>query len=158
MKQENTPRILIKEDAAVQQPTILITVPRMDTAADALCRRLQTALDMPAEPPKLSAYNGDTIVFLAPDEILRVYSEKKKVLCEDLNGRRYSLRMRLYTAEEQLASEHFVRISQSELVNADRILRLDVSIAGTIAIILENGQKTYTSRRYVSKLKTFFGL
>ena len=47
----------------------------------------------------------------------------------------------------------FVRISNSEIVNSGHIDRLDMSLTGTIKMCMENGDETYVSRRYVSKIK-----
>ena len=65
----------------------------------------------------------------------------------------YQLRERLYELEERLGSEAFLRISHSEIVNRRRICRLDVSLTGTIAVILEGGITTYVSRRYVPRIR-----
>ena len=54
--------------------------------------------------------------------------------------------------EEELPN-NFVRISNSEIVNIDKIIRLDMGLAGTIRIRLEGEIDSYVSRRYVSKVK-----
>lgn len=68
------------------------------------------------------------------------------------------LRSRLYELESQLDPKMFVRISNSEIVNAKKILRLDASITGTIGVYLEGNIKTFSSRRYVKKIKEIFGI
>ena len=49
-----------------------------------------------------------------------------------------------------------MRISNSELVQKGRILRLDFGLTGTIRLILEGGLETYVSRRYVSRIRKMF--
>ena len=52
----------------------------------------------------------------------------------------------------------FFRISKSEIVNLKKIRRLDMSVTGTIKVILSDGTETYTSRRNVTKLKNCLGI
>ena len=55
--------------------------------------------------------------------------------------------------EEEYEKLCFVRISKSEIVNYKKIKSLDMSLTGTIKVIMKNGYETYSSRRNVSKLK-----
>ena len=100
----------------------------------------------------LNGYRQDTVTPLAPEKILRLYGENQKVFAQTMEGI-YQLRERLYELEERLGSEAFLRISHSEIVNRRRICRLDVSLTGTIAVILEGGITTYVSRRYVPRIR-----
>ena len=100
----------------------------------------------------LNGYRQDTVTPLAPEKILRLYGENQKVFAQTMEGI-YQLRERLYELEERLGSEAFLRISHSEIVNRRRICRLDVSLTGTIAVILEVGITTYVSRRYVPRIR-----
>ena len=65
--------------------------------------------------------------------------------------------MRLYELEERL-DNRFVRISNSEIVNLKKVKSLDLSFVGTICMELSNGEVSYVSRRYVSKMKKILGL
>ena len=100
----------------------------------------------------LNGYRQDTVTPLAPEKILRLYGENQKVFAQTMEGI-YQLRERLYELEERLGREAFLRISHSEIVNRRRICRLDVSLTGTIAVILEGGITTYVSRRYVPRIR-----
>ena len=70
----------------------------------------------------------------------------------------YQLRLRLYELEERLDDALFVRISNSEIVNLKKVKNLDLSFVGTICMELSNGDVSYVSRRYVSKIKRLLGL
>ncbi len=96
-------------------------------------------------------------VMLSIKDILRFYSENQKVMVQDTNGV-YSIQEKLYELEEKLDAGQFFRISKSEIVNLKKIKRLDMSIAGTIKVILSDGTETYTSRRNVTKLKQCLGI
>ena len=96
-------------------------------------------------------------VLLPQKDILRFYTENQKVMAQDVSGV-YSIQEKLYELEERLDSGRFFRISKSEIVNLMKIKRLDMSITGTIKVILSNGTETYTSRRNVTKLKQCLGI
>lgn len=101
-------------------------------------------------------FRGEKVI-LPLREILRFYSENQKVMARDENGV-YSIQEKLYELEERLDKGQFFRISKSEIVNLKKIKRLDMSITGTIKVILTDGTETYTSRRNVTKLKQCLGI
>ena len=96
-------------------------------------------------------------VMLPLKDILRFYSENQKVIAQDADGA-YIIQEKLYELEERLDPGQFFRISKSEIVNLKKIKRLDMSITGTIKVILSDGTETYTSRRNVTKLKQCLGI
>ena len=89
---------------------------------------------------------------IKPAEVFSFYAEGQRVFAMD-HTHRYSLSKKLYELEESLGSHGFVRISKSEIVNVKRIRSLDMSISGTIRVIMKNGYETFASRRNVAKLK-----
>ena len=101
---------------------------------------------------KIAAYKNQETKSVTTYEIVRIYSENKKVYLrtqEEL----FEVRERLYVLEESLSERGFVRISNSEIVNISQIEKLDMSYAGTIKMFMKNGDETYVSRRYVSRIK-----
>ena len=101
-------------------------------------------------------YRGEKIIVPTRD-ILRIYTENQRVMVQDVKGI-YSTQEKLYELENRLDEEQFFRISKSEIVNLKKIRRLDMSITGTIKVILSDGTETYTSRRNVTKLKQILGM
>ncbi|MBR1692487.1 MAG: LytTR family transcriptional regulator DNA-binding domain-containing protein [Lachnospiraceae bacterium] len=89
---------------------------------------------------------------LSPADIISFYSERQRVFALDSNGR-YTVSKKLYELEEELDSSGFVRISKSEIVNFRKIKSLDLSVTGTVKVIMKNGYETYSSRRNVAKIK-----
>lgn len=100
----------------------------------------------------IRVYKGQETAMVVPAQIVRIYSENKKVYIRT-DADCYEVRERLYTLEEDLKERGFVRISNSEIVNIRQIEKLDMSHAGTIKMYLGNGDETYVSRRYISKIK-----
>ena len=89
---------------------------------------------------------------IRPAGIISFYSEGQKVFAMD-ETKRYSVAKKLYELEEEYEPLGFVRISKSEIVNYKRIKSLDLSLTGTIKVIMKNGYETYSSRRNVAKIK-----
>ena len=89
---------------------------------------------------------------IPPGEVVSFYAEKQKVYAIDSKGK-YSISLTLQELEKKFESLGFIRISKSEIVNLRRIRSLDMSVTGTIKVIMKNGYETYTSRRNVARLK-----
>lgn len=141
--------IRIDPDAGEQK--IIIVTDRLTPEVEALARRLEAR-----SVERLTAHSERGIELLSPEQVLRIYAESRHIRVQTLEGSVYTLRGRLYEYEQQLAARRFVRISNSEIVNADMISGMDFSFAGTICLFLKGGVKTYASRRYVSRIKKLF--
>ena len=85
-------------------------------------------------------------------EILSAYSEGQRVIVLTGDGR-YVVQKKLYELETELGDTNFIRISKSEIVNIRKIKSLDLSITGTIKLVMKTGYETYVSRRNVAKIK-----
>ncbi|MBR6172187.1 MAG: LytTR family transcriptional regulator DNA-binding domain-containing protein [Eubacterium sp.] len=115
-------------------------------------RRLMDELHAMYDP----AINGTDEVgnrcVIRPAEIITFYAEKQRVIALDAS-KKYTIPKTLVELEQELHDYGFFRISKSELVNLHRIRSLDLSVTGTIRVIMKNGYETYASRRNVSRLK-----
>ncbi|MDD3795293.1 MAG: LytTR family DNA-binding domain-containing protein [Lachnospiraceae bacterium] len=105
---------------------------------------------------EIAGYNEHEIYRLLTNEIIRIYTQNKKVYAVTARGI-FELHNRLYEMEQLLGEKNFLRISNSELVNIRKIRRLDTSLTGTIRMFLANENETYVSRRYVTKIKQALG-
>lgn len=130
--------------------SVTITAPALTDQVKALAVRLQGG-------GVLTGWRGDVAVPLPAAEILRCYGEEKGVKVQTTQGV-YDLKERLYELESKLDRHTFVRISHSELVNLEKVTALDLSLTGTIRMILAEDTVCYVSRRYVKKIKEALGL
>ena len=105
----------------------------------------------------ISGTRDGKLEVLEPEELIRIYAASGKVFAVTGKGE-YTLRLRLYELEEELAGTRFVRVSNSEIVNLDRVTALDLTLTGTIKMTLEGGTVCWVSRRYVKKIKGALGL
>ena len=64
----------------------------------------------------------------------------------------------VYTNLPSISEEVCDELGLTEIFNLKKIKRLDMSITGTIKVLLSDGTETYTSRRNVTKLKRCLGI
>lgn len=145
-------QVEIKIDESCREPKITILTDKMTDEINTLVRNLSGK-----SPQILTGFQGDTAEVLAQPDILRIFASAGKVLAVTEKGE-YTLRLRLYELEERLDRNHFVRISNSEIINLRKVKGFDLSFTGTICVSLSDGTVTYVSRRYVTKIKQVLGL
>ena len=141
-------KLEFRADKNIREVRVIVLAPERNAEVESILARLE-------EPRKIAAYSQRGEELPDPGEIIRIYTEKRRVLVDSLRGT-FSLRSRLYEIEEMLGSE-FVRISNSEIVNRACIRSLDFSLTGTIRLSLSGGMETFVSRRYVARIKKTFG-
>lgn len=100
--------------------------------------------------------NGDKAI-LKEKDVISFFSEGQKVYVRT-EDEVYVVSKKLYELEQELNQTMFFRISKSEIINIKRIQKLDMSLSGTIRVIMRDGSETYTSRRNVAKLKKVLGI
>lgn len=147
-------KLNIKIDTSIEEPEAIITTPKMTEEISKIADFIEKMNDVTTV---ISGIKDDRVELLEPASIVRIYAEEGKVLARTENGL-YQIRLRLYELEERLDSSIFVRISNSEIVNLKKVKSLDLSFVGTICMELSNGEVSYVSRRYVSKIKKILGL
>ena len=147
-------KLNINIDVGAKEPEILITTAHMTEDVN---RVVEFVSRLDDSPTVLSGTRDDKVELLDYDAIIRIYAEEGKVFARTERGL-YQIRLRLYEVEERLDNGKFVRISNSEIVNLKKVKSLDLSFVGTICMELSNGEVSYVSRRYVSKIKKVLGL
>ena len=104
------------------------------------------------EYPQITAYSGNTVVFLNRWDIVRVYTENRKLTICTQTGK-YESRMSLRELEEILQEDVFVRISRFELINLRKVSGFDMNVAGTIRVVFEDGSETWVARRNIRAIQ-----
>ena len=129
------------------EPEVHLCVKEKNREAEELYEAIEALLEL-----RIVGYKGQESELLLPAQIVRIYSENKKVFARTAEEC-FEVKERLYVLEGQLEKQKFVRISNSEMVNVQQIEKLDMSYAGTIQVRMKNGDVTYVSRRFVRKIK-----
>lgn len=147
-------KVEVEIDRTLDAPELILRAPALTSEVEKLIRRLEREGDRPV----FTAFRGGEAVMLPLGDILRFYTDGKGVACQTVSGV-YAVRERLYELEEELAGARFVRVSNGEMVNLDRVTALDLALSGTVKITLDGGAAVcYASRRYVKKIKRAVGL
>lgn len=145
-------KIEINLDENCLETKVIIIAEKMTDEVSALMDRLSDET-----PQAIVGFDGDTVLLLAPADIVRIYAAVGKVFAVT-DKKEYVLHQRLYEAEEKLNGKGFVRISNSEIINIKKAKKFDLSTAGTICVSLLNGDVSFVSRRYVTKIKKTLGI
>ena len=147
-------KLNINIDSGAKEPEIIITTAHMTEDVN---RVVEFVSRLDDAPTIISGIREDKVELLDQETIVRIYAEDGKVFANTEHGL-YQIRLRLYEVEERLDTGKYVRISNSEIVNLKKVKILDLSFVGTICMELSNGEVSYVSRRYVSKIKKVLGL
>ena len=145
-------QVEVRLDSTVTEPKVIILTDQMTEEVNTILQMLSES-----EPKFIAGFRDDTVTVLDEKDILRIYAANGKVFAVLPSGE-YTLRLRLYEAEERLKQHSFIRISNSEIINLKKVRSFDLSFTGTVCVILSDGSKTYASRRYVTKLKGVLGI
>lgn len=99
-------------------------------------------------------YDDVNLYTLKPTEIIRFYSYNKHVYAKTEHDN-YLIKERLYELTERLSPHIFLRISNTEIINKNEIIKIDFSLKGTISFTMSNNDICYASRRYIKEIKEF---
>ena len=144
--------IEIKVEPGRQEPKLVILAGEESDDLRRLAERL-SKLSVGPIPVTLK----EEKLLLPQGDFLRFYTDGKGVSAQTAEET-YTVRLRLYELEERLDAARFVRISNGEIINLDRVTAVDLSLAGTICMTLDGTVKAYVSRRYVKKIKETLNL
>ena len=100
--------------------------------------------------------NGETYILDAA-KILYIDTVDKKTFFYT-KGDIYETPLKLYELEERLAGCDFFRASKSSIVNFNQIHSLRPDFGGRMLLMMNNGEKLYVSRQYVSVIKEKLGI
>lgn len=145
-------QIEIKIDSSFTEPKIIVMTSSMTEDVQNIIKKLSEA-----SPKIISGSKDEKLEILDQTDLIRIYSNSGKVYAVTDKGE-YIIRLRLYELEERLRDSQFVRISNSEIINLNKVKSFDLSFTGTICVKLSNDAVTYVSRRYVSKVKKILGV
>ncbi len=147
-------KVEVKIDPNLSRPDVIIRAPAATPEVLALAERLRRE----EASASFTAFRENEAVLIPLGDVLRFFADGKGVSCQTEKGT-FAVRQRLYELEDGFAGTRFVRVSNSEIVNLDRVTALDLSLTGTIRMTLAGGAATaYASRRYVKKIKEAVGL
>lgn len=145
-------QVEVKIDTLCKEPKIIILTDSITEEVNNIVKKLSENVSQ-----VISGIRDEKIEVLEEEDLIRIYTNSGKVYAVTGKGE-YTLRLRLYEAEQRLNPNQFVRISNSEIINLKKVNNFDLGFTGTICVKLSNGTLTYVSRRYVAKIKKILGV
>jgi len=144
--------IEIKISAEQNTPKIVIVAKEITEEISELLKRLS------AEGSNLLVGFKDGVAYVIDfEDLFNIYAEGQKVFAT-AGKEKLLIKSRLYEIEERFAGLSLLRISNSEIVNFKKVKSMDMSISGTISLLLSNGNRAFVSRRYVEAIKKHLGI
>jgi len=143
---DREPEIRVEIDPERKSPEIVIKADSRSALVEKIINAVERCFEN--EHPKIIAYDGNTVVLLNRWDILRLYTEKRKVIIITQTGK-YESHTSLRELEEMLCEGEFVRISRFELINLRKVSGFDMSVTGTIRVLFEDGTETWVARRNI---------
>ena len=145
-------KVEVKIDSSYKTPLCIIYTDAVTDEINEYIKRLSS------EKVKiLTGKSGDMISVIKQDEIINICSANGMVFAVTEKGE-FIVNQRLYELENSLDCERFVRISNSEIINLEKVKGFNLKLSGTIYVSFNDGRSTYVSRRYVSKIKERLGV
>lgn len=82
---------------------------------------------------KIIGMQGNDIFIIDVSDVISFYSEEKNNFCKTNDGV-FRIKEKLYYLEENLPQKNFIRISNSVIVNIDKVKCFNTDIIGSILI------------------------
>lgn len=103
---------------------------------------------------KVIGIQKNDIFIINVSDVIIFFSEEKNNYCKTQKGV-FMIKEKLYYLEENLPQRKFIRVSNSCIVNIDRVKCFNTNIIGSILIKLEDGTEEYVSKRRISDVMKF---
>ena len=133
------------------EPRVTIQTKEKTQQVENIINAIQTVSDN--DFPAIPAHSDDErLELLSQRDIVRAFTQARKVIVQTDNSS-YTVKCSLTRLEEDLNAKRFFRISQSEIINMNKVKCFDINIAGTIGIEFDNGIKSWASRSRVKAIK-----
>ena len=144
-------KIEIQIDSNIKEDKIVIYAKEITEEIQKIVKQLENEhIDV------ITGIYDEKIYILKPSEINYFYSENQKILAK--TDKLVQVKLKLYEIEDMFKNKGFIRISNSVIANINKIENIEMSFNGVMCIRFKNGDKEYSSRRYVKKIKESLAL
>jgi two-component system LytT family response regulator len=109
-----------------------------------------------AKPDRITVKADGRLVFLKPEEIVRVEAADNYVMLHLTSGR-LMLRETMSAIETRLGTLNFARVNRSAIVHLDQIREIQPAQHGDYTVVLRDGTKLPLSRSLRGQLDRFTG-
>ena len=140
-------RVVFEKDPSSDIIEVTVRAPENDAEVEALIGRIK---DHPSET-LVAADRDGAMQKIDRGSIVSVCASGKHTQIVTEDGI-FFVRQSLQSVEESLHGR-FVRISRFEIVNLDKVLKFDFTLAGTLRLELSGGMETWASRRNIPLIR-----
>ena len=102
--------------------------------------------------PQIPGILDDQLVYISQRDIVRIHTEGRRIVIQT-DEEEYIVKKPLASLEQDLNPSRFLRISQSEIINLNKVKHFDFNISGTIGVEFEDGTKSWVSRKRIKQLR-----
>ena len=120
-------KVEIQIDDKLEENKVIIQAKEMTEEISELMKKLSN------QKEKLTVYLDEETYFIKEDDIESVFASDGKVFIKTEN-QEFQSKSRLYEFEEILSDSKFIRISNSEIVNFEKVESINTRLTGTIVI------------------------
>jgi len=139
-------KIHINEKPNISETEIIINCRSTDEQILRICAGLRM-LDK-----KITGMINGEVFILGSSDILYIETVDRKTFIYT-SGKVYETPLKLYEIDERLATDDFIRITKSCIVNFDKVRSIRGDIGGRLVCGLENGESIVVSRQYAPTIK-----
>ena len=140
--------VRFQEDPGEQNIDMLVRSRQRDDEVETLLERIS---GMRMDSLTVTDAEGAQ-VSLHPEEIILISMRGNVAQIETQTGN-YTVRKTLQTIERALESFCFLRISRSELINMEKIEKIDFTVKRELRLELTGGIEVWVSRRYIPMIR-----
>ena len=140
--------VRFEKDKGRRDIDVLFTASEVDGQVAALMNKVADPISAMWE---VDDGQGATVT-LPEEKIILISVDNKKLRVTAEDGV-YWMKMTLSDIEAALNPSMFLRVSRYDIVNLQKVERFDFSVAGTLRIVLEDGQEAWASRRFIPAVK-----
>ena len=128
-----------------QDIQITINAPSLDKQTQLI---IDTISNISSDCTQIIGQLYNNVYILQIDDILCFYADEKYNYCQTLQNK-FRVKNTLYELEQRLNKQNWIRISNSCIVNLNRIKCFDIGTVGSIVVVLEDGSKKDVSKRKI---------
>jgi len=139
----------IELDSDLTENEFIIRCASMDPA---ILKIQQAVADIVMSTPKIPFYKGETEYYLPLEDILFFETSQLGIETHTADDM-FQVKYRLYELEEILPN-HFLRVSKSTILNADKIFSINRSLTSSNLVqFYKSHKQVYVSRYYYKHLR-----
>lgn len=140
--------IEFKEEKENENIRVVFHAQEMDDEVRSLMKRLQT----PFKDTLLVQDAKGEMIVLPVIDIISISSDQRKLKVVAEEGD-FELHTSLREIQKELDETDFLKISRYEIINLHKVKRFDFTVSGSLKITMNNGLKTWASRRFIAEIR-----